>query len=161
MLSRCIGGLLILFLLGCSNNPDRFSKESLGDLLLDQKGNELSWEDALSQMKGSVTVIDFWATWCGDCIEGFNQLNQLKEEYPKINVAYVSLDKNQESWLWGIQKYNLDGKHYFLKNGKNGELGDFLNLWWIPRYVVIDENNNIFIFKATKANDIKIKNILQ
>ncbi|WP_455169327.1 TlpA family protein disulfide reductase [Aegicerativicinus sediminis] len=152
---------IIFFVAGCSENPKSFSIEAYNDVLLDIKGNEITWEKALNEMKGSKTFIDFWATWCKDCIENFEVLEDLQQEFPNVNFVFVSLDNNIDSWNWGIEKYNLVGSHYFLPEGKNGALGDFLNLWWIPRYVVIDENNNILIFKATSAEDIKIKNVLQ
>jgi len=36
---------------------------------------------------------------------------------------------------------------------KNGDLVDFLNLHWIPRYIVVDEKGSISLFKATKITD--------
>jgi hypothetical protein len=42
--------------------------------------------------------------------------------------------------------------------GKKGALGKFLGLWWIPRYLVINEFGEITLFKATKITD---KNILK
>jgi hypothetical protein len=48
-----------------------------------------------------------------------------------------------------------------MKAGKKGELGDFLNLWWIPRYVVLNELGEITLFKATKITDEKIVEALK
>jgi hypothetical protein len=36
---------------------------------------------------------------------------------------------------------------------KNGDLVDFLNVSWIPRYLVVDEKGSITLFKATDASD--------
>ena len=45
-----------------------------------------------------------------------------------------------------------------MMEGKKGASGDFLNLCWIPRYVVVNESGEITLFKATKITD---KNILE
>jgi len=54
--------------------------------------------------------------------------------------------------------YALNADHYYMMEGKKGAFGDFLNLWWIPRYVVVNESGEITLFKATKITD---KNILE
>jgi len=45
-----------------------------------------------------------------------------------------------------------------MKTGKKGAFGRFLGLWWIPRYIVVNELGEIIVFKATKITD---KNILK
>ena len=44
-----------------------------------------------------------------------------------------------------------------MQSGWKGPFGEFLDLDWIPRYLVIDKQGNIKLFKATKAKD---KNII-
>jgi hypothetical protein len=44
---------------------------------------------------------------------------------------------------------------------KDGKFVDFINLNWIPRYMVIDETGEITLFKATNAADKKIKEVLK
>ena len=36
-----------------------------------------------------------------------------------------------------------------MAEGKKGTFGKFLGLWWIPRYMVINESGEITLFKAT------------
>lgn len=160
-LKKCLSFLGLILLLGCSEPPTTFSTEALNDRLLNVGGDDLSWNDVLKHLKGKKTVIDFWASWCRDCINGFEELNELKQQFPDINYVYISLDKKTDAWKWGITKYQLHGLHFYLKEGKNGGLGDFFNISYIPRYVVLDENNNILLFKALKASDSNIKKVLQ
>jgi hypothetical protein len=43
----------------------------------------------------------------------------------------------------------------------DGEFVDFINLNWIPRYMVIDETGERAVFKATNASGKKIKEALK
>lgn len=45
----------------------------------------------LSQLKGKVVLIEFWATWCGSCIEAMPHLNELQKKYSgKLQVVTVT-----------------------------------------------------------------------
>ncbi len=48
------------------------------------------------EQAGIVTVVDFWATWCGPCRMIAPILDQLAEEYAgKVQVAKLDVDSNQ------------------------------------------------------------------
>ena len=55
----------------------------------------------------------------------------------------------------------MKGHHSFIKEGSNGPFADFLNSNWIPRYMVIDVDGSIKLFKAKKATDKRIKDALK
>ena len=60
----------------------------VGDLL---DGGEFDLDDAV----GAVTVIDFWATWCGPCIRSLPALQQLHERYAddsSVRILSVNID---------------------------------------------------------------------
>jgi len=52
-------------------------------------------EIVLSQLKGKVVLLDFWATWCGPCREAIPHLIQLYKAYREngFEVVGMSLDK--------------------------------------------------------------------
>jgi thiol-disulfide isomerase/thioredoxin len=44
--------------------------------------------------KGKVTLLDFWASWCGYCIEGFPTIKQLQDEFaPRLQVISIDTDE--------------------------------------------------------------------
>lgn len=43
----------------------------------------------LSDHLGEVTVVNFWATWCGPCVAEIPEFNRVAEDYPEVNVIGV------------------------------------------------------------------------
>lgn len=44
-----------------------------------------------NSLKGSVLVLDFWATWCGPCIREIPSLNELQEHYGSRGVKVIGV----------------------------------------------------------------------
>ncbi len=152
--------LLILFIsfLSCNTTaPVQFSEEALNDTFITQEGDLIAFKSILENHQGKTLVIDVWASWCRDCIEGMPKIKKLQEEYNDATYIFLSLDKTQKAWERGIKKYQIEGAHYFMKSGWEGAFGKFLDLDWIPRYMVVDAKGNIKLFKAVKADDIRIE----
>jgi thiol-disulfide isomerase/thioredoxin len=63
----------------------------------------------LSSTKGSVVLLDFWASWCAPCRKESPNLVKAYDLYHKkgFNIYQVSLDKTKEAWMKGIQDDNL------------------------------------------------------
>jgi len=150
--------LLTVFLCTSCENPTEFSAPSLHETLLDLDNKEIVFQDIINQYRGEQILIDIWASWCKDCIVGLPNLKAFQQEHPDVKYLFLSLDKTTKTWKRGIERYQIKGDHYFMQEGKKGSLGDFLNLWWIPRYVVVNEQGEIALFKATKITD---KNIVE
>ncbi|MGB3607795.1 MAG: TlpA disulfide reductase family protein [Psychroserpens sp.] len=150
---------ICFFLASCQTSPDpvRFSEDALQDVLINRDGDSITFKSILEKHKGKTILVDVWASWCRDCIVNLPDLKTLQKEHREVVYLFLSLDKSQNSWQKGIEKHNIIGDHYFMSSGMKGDLGSFLNVDWIPRYMIIDENGLITMFKAAKVNDPKIK----
>lgn len=67
----------------------------------------------LSDLKGKVVVVDFWATWCGPCVGSFPQVRELVERYEGYDVVVLgvtSIQGNSVVWADGRPKDRVDTK---------------------------------------------------
>ncbi|GAL68884.1 TlpA family protein disulfide reductase [Jejuia pallidilutea] len=156
--------LLVILISSLSCNiekPTQFSEAALNDTLLNLEGNEVSLQYILEKHKGKTIVIDIWASWCGDCIKGMPKVRALQKQYPETVFLFFSLDRGADAWKRGIEKYEVVGEHYFLPKGKKSAFGDFVDISWIPRYMLINKAGEIVVFNVIKADDDKLTKALK
>ena len=146
--------LLFIFVSCNFETPTEFSEKALNEKLYNLEDVQSTLQEVINQHKGKKILIDVWASWCRDCLAGMPKVKELQKEFPEVVFLFLSVDERVGSWKRGVKKYHIKGEHYNLPKGmKDGDLVDFLNVSWIPRYVVVDEKGNITLFKATDASD--------
>ncbi|WP_299063970.1 TlpA disulfide reductase family protein [uncultured Polaribacter sp.] len=154
--------ILVVIISSCNlEKPTEFSNLALKEVVFDLKKSQKTFKSVLDTYRGKKILIDVWASWCSDCIKGLPSVKNLQKEYPDVVFLFLSVDKSQSEWKNGIRRFKISGEHYNLPKGmKNGDFVDFINLNWIPRYLVVDEKGKISLFKATRASDDAIVDAL-
>jgi peroxiredoxin len=93
----------------------------------------------LSQLKGQVVVLNFWATWCPPCIEEMPSLVQMQERMkPRgVTVLAVSVDADEHSYRRFLREHNVNLLAVRDADQKSNELyGTFK----FPETYIIDRN---------------------
>lgn len=131
--------------------PDSVRNQSVQTL----KGEQITFSKMLELHKGKKVVIDIWASWCRDCIVGLPTLEKLKKKTGTDNVAYIfiSIDKDQDKWKSAIDRFGIVGDHYRIETGWENALAYYIELDWVPRYLVLNERGSIIVPKAVSAGD--------
>lgn len=154
--------ILLLTFYSCNTDiPTEFSEAALKDSFITLEGESVKFKSILQKHKGQTILIDVWASWCRDCVKGMPKVKDIQKAHPNTVYLFLSLDKNIASWKKGIERHQVKGEHYYMQSGWDGAFGDFLNLNWIPRYMVVDKFGKIKLYKATKATDKNLKIALQ
>jgi thiol-disulfide isomerase/thioredoxin len=153
--------LVMAFSFTSSNSETEFSKESLKTKLTATNKKDISFEKILKQHKGKTVVIEVWASWCSDCIKSMPQVKELKANYPDVAFVNLSCDKTPEAWQNGIEKHEVSGDNYLIKDGMKGTFGKSIQLDWIPRFIVVDKNGKIALFRAIEKDFDQIKETIE
>jgi thiol-disulfide isomerase/thioredoxin len=154
--------LTTLTAISCTNAQNKeFSNESLSKKIISIDNKEISFEEILKKHNGKVTVIEIWASWCGDCVNAMPKVKTMQANNPNVDYVFISMDKSFEKWQAGIEKHELKGDHYWATDGMKGEFGKSINLDWIPRYIILDKKGKIIIYRAIETDFDKINEQLK
>jgi len=127
---------LVMFKMGIAN-LDKYgiNKPFLKFTLPNTKDKDID----ITSFSGKITLVDFWASWCGPCRIKHPELIKLKKKFEDENFDIVSISKDEKkkNWLQAVQKDNLTWTNLIDIDKKvNNELG----IIGIPFNYLIDEN---------------------
>jgi peroxiredoxin len=99
----------------------------------------------LSEVKGKVILLDFWAAWCYPCVKSMPDLVKLYNKYHAkgLEVYAVSIDKGYYNWVEACRKLELP---FILVNdayGFNGNACKEYKIESIPNKLLLKEGKII------------------
>jgi len=119
--------------------------ESPDFAMSDLHGNEIK----LSDFKGKVVLIDFWASWCGPCRRENPHVVKLYEKYQDdgFEILGVSLDNSQAKWEQAVAKDQLTWPQVSDLKGWKNEVAQMYSVKSIPHTVLLDKEGKILAHK--------------
>ncbi|MEM6965833.1 MAG: TlpA disulfide reductase family protein, partial [Bacteroidota bacterium] len=99
----------------------------------------------LSDLRGKVVLVDFWASWCGPCRRENPNVVRLYNQYKDqgFEVLGVSLDKGKEKWLKAIEKDGLTWQHVSDLRGWGNTVAKQYSVRSIPHTLLLDQEGRI------------------
>jgi len=95
--------------------------------------------------KGKYVLLDFWASWCPDCLKEMPELVELYAAYKDKNFEIVgySLDKDKDAWIKGIDALNITWPQLSDCGFWNSQGAQLYAVQFIPLTILINPDGNI------------------
>lgn len=113
---------------------------------------------SLKQSLGKITIIDFWASWCGPCRkENPNVVALYNELHSKgLNIVGVSLDDDNSKWSDAIAKDKITWTQVSNLQGWKDPIAQLYQVEQIPTTFILD-GSGIIIAKDLRGEELRTK----
>lgn len=95
--------------------------------------------------KSKITVIDFWASWCGPCRQEMPFMVELYGKYKDkgLNIIGISLDEDSDAWKAATQQLNIPWVQMSDLKGWENVIAKHFCVTSIPHTIVVDQQGKI------------------
>jgi thiol-disulfide isomerase/thioredoxin len=155
------GAVSALTIVGCGNSGDRAAQASgekaapaaagavrttgaIGEQAFDFTLKNLEGRDVrLSDFRGKIVILDFWATWCGPCKMEIPHFKELYKEYRArgLEIVGIALDNQGARVVAPFVKQNA--VEYVTLIGNQDAVSRYGNFTGIPTTFIIDPQGKI------------------
>ena len=99
-------------------------------------------EILLSDLRGQVVVVNFWASWCVECYKEAALLEQAWQDYKDQGVMFVGVDHldTEKEALAYMEKYGIT---YPSGPDIGGHIADDYGITGVPETIFIDKDGNV------------------
>jgi len=136
--------LTLILLVGCEKSPEQvqikamIGKPSPNFALTDLKGQE--WK--LSDFRGKVVFINFWATWCPPCLQELPSMNALHKQMEGVPFQMLTILYNDRPEM-GQSLVNKSGYTFPVLIDPDGSVGKQYGLTGVPETFIVDTEGTL------------------
>jgi thiol-disulfide isomerase/thioredoxin len=136
--------LVVCGILGCgdrSAGPDAAPQGALApDVVVERMGQPMQ-RVRLSDLRGKVVVLDFWATWCGPCRQTMPKIDTLHQSYADQGVEVIAVSNEDHPTVQKFAETSLFKYPKYIDS--DGSAFEAFGVQTIPRLVIIDRAGRI------------------
>jgi peroxiredoxin len=116
----------------------------------------------LSQMRGKVVLVKFWATWCAPCVA---EIPNLVRAYEKLHsrgfeIVGISFDQEKAKLEAMVKEQGMSWPQYFDGKGEKNELGERFGVPSLPQMWLVDKRGMVADTEAGKELEAKVEKLL-
>mgnify|MGYP002780609745 FL=1 len=120
---------------------------------VDTDGKAFEW----ASVRGKVVYLDFWASWCGPCIDQMPAAQKLHaalyDRAADVVFLNVSVDGNAANWRKAMTKHNVEGRNLHSAGDWESSALRAYGISSIPRYLIIGRDGRIVNGDAPRPSD--------
>lgn len=145
---------IIFLLASCAAfQPKQFTDQALNEKLVTLDRDSITLKEVLAKNMGKEIFAQVFASYCPVSQDSFDDVVKFQEENPEKVYVFLSVDHSYHDWKRGLEYVKPKGQFYYIPKKGDGELGNFLKLKSIPRFLKIDETGAIKVYKTSKVSD--------
>jgi peroxiredoxin len=104
----------------------------------------------LSTTRGSIVMLDFWASWCVPCRKGIPNWKKVYAKYHHkgFNIISVSNDRNWNDWVRALDQEKMPWTQVideFPSKGSLAKVGELYAVGSMPFFVLLDEKGKVIL----------------
>lgn len=118
-----------------------------------KEGEEVTLSERIGQNK--LTLIDFWASWCGPCRHENPVVKAAYEQFHALgfDVIGISVDRDEAAWLGAVEEDQLPWTQ--VRDSENTASEAYL-IYYIPSNFLFDQNGTM-VAKGLRGDDLTAK----
>jgi thiol-disulfide isomerase/thioredoxin/outer membrane lipoprotein-sorting protein len=102
---------------------------------------------SLKSFQGKPVLLDFWATWCGPCVESMPSVKRLNSEAAKYGLILLSIDEDDDAKK--AADFLSENKEPWPNFHDDGEIVRLFPNEGIPHFVLIDSAGRVIFSKSS------------